>query len=135
MALSKPLGVRCEGSDVDLFFSLKGSTLRKIPSFLALYQPRTSHEYNQCILAMFTMSCKNVKYVNRPNIGVLNLRVRKSETRWESTVRRRFPNDIVVKLATYLTIRGRILVQVTIYRRLRIGRDGHLDQSEAYDVS
>ena len=30
---------------------------------------------------------------------------------------------------------GRILVQVTIYRRLRIGRDGHLDQSEAYDLS
>ena len=26
-----------------------------------------------------------------------------------------------------------ILVQVAIYRRLRIGRDGHLDQSEAYD--
>ena len=31
--------------------------------------------------------------------------------------------------------RARILVQVTIYRRLRIGRDGHLDQSEAYDTS
>ena len=31
--------------------------------------------------------------------------------------------------------RDRILVQVTIYRRLRIGRDGHLDQSEAYDIS
>ena len=31
--------------------------------------------------------------------------------------------------------RARILVQVTIYRRLRIGRDGHLDQSEAYDIS
>ena len=29
----------------------------------------------------------------------------------------------------------RILVQVTIYRRLLIGRDGHLDQSEAYDIS
>ena len=28
----------------------------------------------------------------------------------------------------------RILVQVTIHRRLRIGRDDHLDQSEAYDV-
>ena len=32
-------------------------------------------------------------------------------------------------------VRGRILVQVTIYRRLLIGRDGHLDQSEAYDIS
>ena len=31
--------------------------------------------------------------------------------------------------------RGGILVQVTIYRRLLIGRDGHLDQSEAYDIS
>ena len=30
---------------------------------------------------------------------------------------------------------SRILVQVTIYRRLRIGRDGHLDQSEAHDLS
>ena len=27
-----------------------------------------------------------------------------------------------------------ILVQVTIHRRLRIGRDGHLDLSEAYDI-
>ena len=31
--------------------------------------------------------------------------------------------------------RACILVQVTIYRRLLIGRDGHLDQSEAYDIS
>ena len=30
---------------------------------------------------------------------------------------------------------ARILVQVTIYRRLLIGRDGHLDQSETYDLS
>ena len=30
---------------------------------------------------------------------------------------------------------SRILVQATINRRLRIGRDGHLDQSEAYDFS
>ena len=34
-----------------------------------------------------------------------------------------------------LLTKGRILVQVTIYRRLLIGRDGHLDQSEAYDIS
>ena len=32
-------------------------------------------------------------------------------------------------------VRARILVQVTIYRGLLIGRDGHLDQSEAYDIS
>ena len=31
--------------------------------------------------------------------------------------------------------RARVLVQVTIHRRLRIGRDSHLDQSEAYDIS
>ena len=30
---------------------------------------------------------------------------------------------------------ARILVQVTINRRLLIGRDGDLDQSEAYDLS
>ena len=45
------------------------------------------------------MSRKDVKYVNWPNLGVLNLRVRKSETRWGSAVKRRFLNDIVVKLA------------------------------------
>ena len=32
-------------------------------------------------------------------------------------------------------LRVRILVQVTIYRTLRIGRDGNLDQSDAYDIS
>ena len=30
--------------------------------------------------------------------------------------------------------RARFLIQVTTYRRLRITRDGHLDQSEAYDI-
>ena len=30
---------------------------------------------------------------------------------------------------------ARIRVQVTISRRFRIGQDGHLDQSEAYDIS
>ena len=29
----------------------------------------------------------------------------------------------------------RIPVQITIYRRLLMGRDAHLDQSEAYDLS
>ena len=36
-----------------------------------------------------------------------------------------------VKGLTTAPFRARILVQVTIYRRLRIGRDGHLDKSEA----
>ena len=30
---------------------------------------------------------------------------------------------------------SRIRAHATIYRRLRIGRDGHRDQSEAYDRS
>ena len=38
-------------------------------------------------------------------------------------------------IVRYLWDWARILVQVTIYRRLLIGRDGHLDQSEAYDIS
>ena len=61
-----------EGCDVD-FFSLKGSTLRKIPSFLSLHQPRTSHEYYMYlgILAMFTMSRKDVKHVNWPSLEIV----------------------------------------------------------------
>ena len=39
------------------------------------------------------------------------------------------------KSIDHQVLRARILVQVTIYRRLLIGRDGHLDQSEAYDIS
>ena len=37
----------------------------------------------------------------------------------------------------YLSLSSRTLVriQVTIHRRHRIGRDGHLDQSKAYDIS
>ena len=34
-----------------------------------------------------------------------------------------------------IAYRTGILVQVTIYRRLLVGRDDHLDQSEAYDIS
>ena len=48
-------------------------------------------------------------------------------------------NDLAEKSSrqptAHNTARARILVQVTIYRRLLIGRDGHLDQSEAYDIS
>ena len=40
-----------------------------------------------------------------------------------------------LSLVTGKIARARILVQVAIYRRLQIGRDGHLDQSEAYDIS
>ena len=38
-------------------------------------------------------------------------------------------------IVTEERIRARILAQATIHRRLLIGRDGCLDQSEAYDVS
>ena len=33
-----------------------------------------------------------------------------------------------------LWVRARILVQATIHRRLRIGQDGHLHQSEPYEI-
>ena len=36
---------------------------------------------------------------------------------------------------TYTEPWASILVHVTIYRRFLIGRDGHLDQSETYDIS
>ena len=70
-----------------IFFSLKGST-RIIRSCLSLHQSRTSYEYYLCILAMFTMSRKDVKHVNWPSLDVLTLRVWKCETSWESAVRR-----------------------------------------------
>ena len=43
--------------------------------------------------------------------------------------------DNTIKVSSYWYIQGPFLVQVTLYRRLLIGRDGHLDQSEAYDIS
>ena len=89
-------------SDVDLFFSSEWSTLRKIPSFLSLHQPRTSHEYYLCILAMFTISREYIKHW--PSLKVLSLRVCKCETRRESAVKLWFPDDIVTKLATSLTM-------------------------------
>ena len=42
---------------------------------------------------------------------------------------------IVSARGSTLHVKARILVQATIYRRLLIGRDGHLDQPEAYDIS
>ena len=50
------------------------------------------------------MSRKDVKHVNRPSLGVLNPGVWKCETRWESAVKQHFPDDIVIKLATSLTM-------------------------------
>ena len=53
---------------------------------------------------MFTMSRKDVKHLNWPSLEVLNLRVWKCETRWESAVNLWFSDDIVIKLATSLTM-------------------------------
>ena len=48
----------------------------------------------------------------------------------------RYKCQITVKIIQEKrNIWAHILVQVTIYRRLRIGRDGHLDQFVAYDIS
>ena len=57
-----------------------------------------------CILAMFTMSRKDVKHVNWPSIEVLTLRVFKCETRGGSAIKLWFSDDIVIKLATSLTM-------------------------------
>ena len=38
------------------------------------------------------------------SLGVVNLRVPKSDNRWESVVKRRFHDDIVVEIATSLTM-------------------------------
>ena len=58
-----------------LIFFFETINTEEIPSFLFLHQPRTSHEYYLCILAMFTMSRKDVKHVNLPSLGVFTLRV------------------------------------------------------------
>ena len=41
---------------------------------------------------------------------------------------------VLFSRAKLLLLQGPYFVQITIHGRLRIGRDGHLDQSEAYDV-
>ena len=48
----------------------------------------------------------------------------------------RTPTSLLLNICDQIDlIWARILIQVTINRRLLIGRDGHLDQSEAYDLS
>ena len=61
-----------------MFFFFERSTLRKTPSFLSLHQPRTSHEYHLCILAMYR---KDLKQVNRLSLAQLPLPVLKCEAR------------------------------------------------------
>ena len=67
-----------------IFFPLKGSALRKIPSFLSLHHPWTSHKHYLCILSMFTMFRKDV---NWSSLEALTLRVWKCETRLEGTIK------------------------------------------------
>ena len=43
--------------------------------------------------------------------------------------------DKLQLLNFFLLCWARILVQITIHRRLLIGRDGRLDQLKAYDIS
>ena len=63
-------------------------------------------------------------------LSVSTMHIHYANTETEIKIRRQ-----VIILNTTAFTRARILVQVTIYRRLLIGRDGHLDQSEAYDIS
>ena len=94
------------------FFSLKGSTLRKIPPFLSVHQLRTAHEYNMCILAMFTIFRKYGKHVNWPSLKVSTLYISKCETRRESAVKLWFSYDIVfddeIHLRPYILILIRV---------------------------
>ena len=60
-----------------IFFSLKKSTMRKIPSFLSPQQPQTFRENCLCILAMFMMSRKDLKHVNRQSLAVKRVSVLK----------------------------------------------------------
>ena len=47
---------------------------------------------------------KDVKHVNWPNLKVFTLHVWKCDTRGERDVQLWFPDDIVIKLATALTM-------------------------------
>ena len=73
--------------------------------FLSLHQPPTSREYCLCILAMFTTSNKDLKRVNRPSLAVWRLCICKCETCMGIVVKLWFSDNIVIKLATYLTMR------------------------------
>ena len=54
---------------------------------------------------------------------------------WPATISQKQYHMSLMLWTLGIHIRARILVQVTIYRRPLIGRDGHPDQSEAYDIS
>ena len=58
------------------FFFEKVNT-EEIPFLFLSLHPRTSHEICLSILAMFTMSSKDLKHVNRLSLAVLRLSVLK----------------------------------------------------------
>ena len=53
-----------------LIFFFERINTEENPFLLSLHQPRASHEYHLSILAMFTMSRKDVKHVNWLRLGV-----------------------------------------------------------------
>ena len=101
-----------KGQMLICFFLLKDQHQEKSLPFCH----HTSHEHPMniylCILAMFTMSLKDVKHVNLPSLEVLNVRVCKCETRGESAVKLWFPDDIAIKLAIYPRSYILILIRV-----------------------
>ena len=69
--------------------------------YLGLYhrlyhQPRTSHEYRLCNLAMFMVSSKDLEHVNQPSLGLIEMCGPLGM--WS------FSEDVVIKLATSLTM-------------------------------
>ena len=66
----------------------------KGPMLICFFFERVNTDDYLCILAMFTMSRKDVKHVNWPGLEVLSLLVCKCETRRESAVKLWFPDDI-----------------------------------------
>ena len=70
-------------------------------------------------------------------LGLHRRRKANIHSRWNISIRRcKNRNvDLFRLVSSGKPARARILVQVTINRRLLIGQDGYLDQSEAYDLS
>ena len=58
--------------DIDLFSSLKGSTLRTIPFFLSLHQQQISHEYCRRMFAIITMPRNDLQHFNWSSLVVSN---------------------------------------------------------------
>ena len=63
-------------------------------------------------------------HVHQPSDAGMHKHVRRLKTQWT-------PNS----QPSIFNTRANIRVQVTMHHRLRIGRECHFDQSEAYDIS